>query len=47
MARNYGYHLEVTVTVEDVNEAPLVTGTTPLVHVSGERHGHDLYVQRH
>ena len=25
--RNYGY-LEVTVTVEDVNEAPLVTGTT-------------------
>ncbi len=29
--RNYGY-LEVTVTVEDVNEAPLVTGTTSFTY---------------
>ena len=44
--RNYGY-LEVTVTVEDVNEAPTGHHGDHLVHVSGERHGHDLYVQRH
>ena len=29
--RNYGY-LEVTVTVNDVNEAPLVTGTTSFTY---------------
>ena len=29
--RNYGY-LEVTVTVEDVNEAPVVTGTTSFTY---------------
>ena len=52
--RNYGY-LEVTVTVEDVNEAPVITTTSRTsftyrengtATISGERHD-DLHVQRH
>ena len=44
---NYGY-LEVTVTVEDINEAPAITTTSRTEFtLSGERHGDDLHVQRH
>ena len=44
--RNYGY-LEVTVTVEDVNEAPVITTTSRTSFtLSGERHRDDLHVQR-
>ena len=45
--RNYGY-LEVTVTVEDVNEAPDITTTSKdLLHLSGEQHRDDLHLPRH
>ena len=45
--RNYGT-LEVTVTVEDVNEMPVITTTSRTSFTYREkRHRHDLHVQRH
>ena len=45
--RNYGY-LEVTVTVEDVNEAPAISALQQDgLHLPGERHGHHLHLQGH
>ena len=45
--RYYGY-LVVTVTVQDVNEAPAITtNRQDGLQLPGERHGHHLYLQGH